>query len=419
MPILKIGFVSQFPPNKDGISDYSFYLIKSMDNICSNCIFYVIAPLLNNQSRVKGFSERVILFRIWKMESLNDTIKSIISIIKIMIATRANILHIQYRFTRKQGGSAGEPFFILMFAIKKMVKKVKIVLSLHDFWLPLEAEQRAYEITKSRVAAKLYKFYYEAYMRIMLSIPDSIVSIVNVKGSPITKCIKKYAKSEVVEVLHGLPDIRLKDRHDRVRYKEMLGVNDKFTILLFGFIQKAKGYEYILKAVKKILESKPSMKDKIRVMLTGVPILSEDQAYLNYLKGLIQDLGLTDITLINTKYLNNNEVNIFFGAADIVILSYTRRVGPSGVFSFALAYEVPSIITCDYKYITPKANLPALVVDLNIDEIVSAILKLMTDKNEYAKQIQRIKEYKVINTNQKIALLHVKLYRKLCSGNIK
>jgi glycosyltransferase involved in cell wall biosynthesis len=302
-----------------------------------------------------------------------------------------------------------------MFAIRIMIRPARIIVTLHDFWLPTEAEQRVYEITKSRVAAKLYKIYYEAYMRIMLSIPDLVLCVVNVKGSSIIEHIKKYTKSEVVEVLHGLPDVMHRDTYTRMRYKEKLGINDKFTILLFGFIRRAKGYEYILRAVKKIIESKPSMKDKIRVILSGVPILPEDQVYLNYLRELGHNLGLEDIILIIPKYLDKDEVDMFFGAADMTVLSYTCRVGPSGVLSYALAYEVPSVIICDNKYFTQQTNVPALVVNLDTDEIALAILKLMTNRNDYTKQIQRIMEYKANNNNRNIALLYNQIYKKLYS----
>jgi glycosyltransferase involved in cell wall biosynthesis len=248
-----------------------------------------------------------------------------------------------------------------------------------------------------------------------LSIPDLVLCVVNVKGSSIIEHIKKYTKSEVVEVLHGLPDVMHRDTYTRMRYKEKLGINDKFTILLFGFIRRAKGYEYILRAVKKIIESKPSMKDKIRVILSGVPILPEDQVYLNYLRELGHNLGLEDIILIIPKYLDKDEVDMFFGAADMTVLSYTCRVGPSGVLSYALAYEVPSVIICDNKYFTQQTNVPALVVNLDTDEIALAILKLMTNRNDYTKQIQRIMEYKANNNNRNIALLYNQIYKKLYS----
>jgi len=421
---VKIGFVSAFPPERDGIADYSLYLIKSIEDVSNDCTFYVMARMLNDKPSVTSFSKRVMLFRIWRLGSFKDILKSIVTLTKAIIATKADILHIQYRFTRDQGGSAGEPFFILMLIAKRIIRKPKIVVSLHDFWLPREAEQRAYEITKSRVAAKLYKFYYGAYVRAVLNIPNLIINIVNSRKSPVTESIKKHSKQEVVEVLHGLPYVGVGAKqgngnaYEMTHNQEMFGMRDKFTILLFGFIRKAKGYEYVIKAVKKVVACQPLMKGRIRLLIAGIPSPPEEQSYLNYLKELVHKLDLEDVTSIITKYLNINEINLLFRAADITVVSYTRRVGPSGVLSRALAYEVPSIITCDDKYITHSMSLPALTVNLDVDEIASAILKLMTDDDEYNKQIKRIKEYKDISSNKGIALLHLKLYEKLFSASI-
>jgi glycosyltransferase involved in cell wall biosynthesis len=414
---MKICFVSFFPPEKEGVADYSYYLIKSIEDICNECRFYVMAGSLDSKQRLAralSSDQNLKVFRIWNMRSIKGMLQSIILIMKTLTALKADILHIQYVFKRPMGGSVGEPFLVLMLATK-LIRKVGIVVSLHDFWLPFEAEQRAYEITGSKLAAKLYRLYYEAYMRIMLSVPDLIINIVNVKLSPVTERIRAYSKSEVVEILHGLPYVRRKNREDRIICKERLGVKDRFTILLFGFIRNAKGYEHIIRAVKKIVEFEPSLKEKVKVMLVGMPILPEDQSYLNFLKEVVCNLGLRDNLLTIARYLNNSEVDTVFGATDAIVLSYNRRVGPSGVLSFALAHEIPSVTTCDEKYITHDANLPTLVVNLDSGEIAKAILKLITDRNEYERQVREIRKYKISNSNQSIASMQVKFYEKCIS----
>jgi glycosyltransferase involved in cell wall biosynthesis len=305
----------------------------------------------------------------------------------------------------------GEPLYILILFAKKIMRKTKIVISLHDFWLPAEAEQRVYEVTKSKLASKLYRLYYTAYLRAILSVPNLIISIVNYPNSPVTKYIKRYTKKEVVEVIHGFPDIKATRKGE-----EAFSIGKSFTALLFGFIRRSKGYHYVIKAVAKIVTSKPSMKGKIKLLIAGIPAPSIEWSYFKYLVELINKLGLGDIVSIVTKYLDTQEVDALFRSVNVVIVPYMRRVGPSGILSFALAYEVPTIITSDSKYITTDSNFPAMIVKLDENEIEYAILKLMNDKNEYEKQIQRIKKYKKKFNNEKIALRHVELYRKLLSG---
>lgn len=419
---MKIAFVSVFPPSRDGIADYSFYLIKSIEDVSSDCIFYVMTPKLEGKQSVMRLSRQVTLFRIWQMKSFKEMLKSIIILTKAIIAINADILHIQYRFTREQGGSAGEPFLILMLIIGKIIKKPKIAISLHDFWLPKEAEQRVYEIKKSRLFAKLYKCYYAAYIRALLNIPDSIISIVNSKKSPVTQLIKKYTKQEVVEILHGLPVVNAPAKRDRIvtdveKIKDEFSANNRFTVILYGFIRKSKGYDHVIRAVKNIVTSKPDMRGKVKLLIAGTIASSQEEPYLNYLKKLIRELDVEDLVSIVEKYLDADEVSSLFGTADAIVIPYTLRVGPSGVLASALAYEVPAIITSDNKYITRDMHLPALTVNLDVDEIASAILKLMNDKHDYERQVQLIKEYNRLHSNEEIALSYVELYRKLFSAD--
>lgn len=418
---MKIGFVSVFAPSKDGIADYSLHLIRSIENTSSDCIFYVMAPLIDDKQSVVRVSQRVTVLRIWRMRSLKDMLQSIIFLLRAIIVTNVDILHIQYRFTREQGGSAGEPFLILMLITKRMLRK-KIVISLHDFWLPNEAEQRASELIRSKLLAKLYKYYYALYVRAVLSIPNLILSIVNSKKSPVTQLIKKYTKQEVVEVLHGLPQLDLPAKRRKVaasvgKSGGGFDANDRFTVILYGFIRRSKGYDYVIKAMEKIVTSQPDMRARIRLVIAGTIASSEEEPYLNYLKRLAAELRIDDLVSISERYLDAEEVNSVFSNAGAIVIPYTRRVGPSGVLASALAYEVPAVITSDNKYITHDMHLPCLTVNLNEDEIASAILKLMTDKHEYERQVRLIREYKELQNNEDIAMSHVELYRKLLSTN--
>jgi glycosyltransferase involved in cell wall biosynthesis len=414
---VRIAFISVFPPARDGVADYSFYLVKSIEDASSDCVLYVMAPTLDGKRSVTRMSNHTTLFRIWKMNSSKNMMKSIITLAKAIVAVKADVVHIQYRFTREQGGSAGEPFLALMLIIRGIARKTKIVVSLHDFWLPNEAEQRVRELTRSKLLAKLYRYYYVAYTRAVLSIPNSIISVVNSKKSPVTTLIKSNTKREVVEVLHGLPEA---STHPAGRKASLttkmsiaeLGADSKFTVVLYGFIRRSKGYHYVIRAMKQIVTSHSDMKGKVRLLIAGTLASSEEEPYLNYLKRLIRELGLENIVEIVEKYLEEDEISSLFEVADVTVIPYTRRVGPSGVFASALSYEVPAIITSDSKYITDDMGLPALTVNLDIDEIASAVLRLMNDKREYARQVQKIREYKKLHSNEMIALSHVKIYEK-------
>jgi threonine synthase len=40
---MKIGLITAFPPERDGVGDYSFHLVNSISEVSADCIFHVIA----------------------------------------------------------------------------------------------------------------------------------------------------------------------------------------------------------------------------------------------------------------------------------------------------------------------------------------------------------------------------------------
>jgi len=416
---LKICFISPYPPERDGVADYSYYLIKSIGKLTKECSFVVMARTLDGRLVSKQIGEKVILLRIWGMGSLAETARSLVVLIRAIATSKPDIIHIQYRFTRDQGGSAGEPWFLLMLLAKLLLRAPRLVISLHDFWLPKEAERRAFEITGSRLASRLYRFYYYFYLRAVLRVPDSIVSIVSSENSAITRSLKGLTSRRVLEIPHGLPEVIAPATERPFSVYKSKGEdkreNDAFRILLFGFIRRAKGYHYVIEAVGKLVGQDPSLRRKIKLVIAGIPSPPQERGYLDYLQDLVSKLSLNDCVTIITKFLSEEEISSLFNSADLMVAPYSVRVGPSGVLSFALAYGVPAIVTFDERYFTRDSKIPAFAADLSVAGIASAISKLMTDHVEYGKQVQLIEEYRKKNNNEKIALRHVKLYKDLLS----
>jgi glycosyltransferase involved in cell wall biosynthesis len=165
--------------------------------------------------------------------------------------------------------------------------------------------------------------------------------------------------------------------------------------------------------VGKLVNQDPSLKQRIKLIIAGIPSPPQEQAYLDYLQGLISKLGLNDCVTVMTKFLSNDEISSLFNTADLMVAPYSVRVGPSGVLSFAMAYGIPAIVTFDERYFTRESKGPAFGADLSVAGIASAISKLMTDPAEYRKQIRLMEEYRRKNNNEKIAMQHVKLYKDL------
>jgi glycosyltransferase involved in cell wall biosynthesis len=106
------------------------------------------------------------------------------------------------------------------------------------------------------------------------------------------------------------------------------------VLLFFGFVREYKGLKYLLKAM-------PQVMDRIDAHLLVVGEFWDDKS--PYLK-LIEELGITQAVTIVDRYIPNEELGLYFSAADVVVLPYVDAT-QSGVTQVAYGFEKPVITT--------------------------------------------------------------------------
>lgn len=117
---------------------------------------------------------------------------------------------------------------------------------------------------------------------------------------------------------------------------ESLGLDaNKRYILFFGFIRNYKGLDIILEAMSLLPES---LKD-VNLLVAGE--YYEDSAPYDE---IIAEKQLENRIELHTKFIPNDEVRLYFSAADIVAQPY-RNATQSGVSQVAYHFETPMIIT--------------------------------------------------------------------------
>jgi glycosyltransferase involved in cell wall biosynthesis len=119
--------------------------------------------------------------------------------------------------------------------------------------------------------------------------------------------------------------------------KRKLGIsdNDK-AILFFGNIAPYKGLEYLVSAFTELLN-----KDRTyRLIIAGRPKGSED--YWKQIHDGIARNGTGDRMVQKIKYIPDEKTEVYFKAADVLILPYTR-VFQSGVLFLGYSFGLPAI----------------------------------------------------------------------------
>ena len=120
--------------------------------------------------------------------------------------------------------------------------------------------------------------------------------------------------------------------------KRQLGLTsgDK-TLLFFGNISPYKGLEYLIVAFTELLK-----KDRnYRLLIVGKP--KGSQSYWNHIRQTIVCTGIEDRIIEKIEYVPDDETELYFKAADVLVLSYTR-IFQSGVLFLGYSFGLPAIV---------------------------------------------------------------------------
>lgn len=117
--------------------------------------------------------------------------------------------------------------------------------------------------------------------------------------------------------------------------KQRLGVADtNKTILFFGNIAPYKGLEYLIGAFVDLA----SKDETYRLIIVGRPKGRPD--YWNGINSTIEESRITDKVVRVIEYVPDEATELYFKAADVLVLPYTR-VFQSGVLSLSYSFGLP------------------------------------------------------------------------------
>jgi glycosyltransferase involved in cell wall biosynthesis len=174
--------------------------------------------------------------------------------------------------------------------------------------------------------------------------------------------------------------------------------NDEPVLLFFGFVRRYKGLKYLINALPAIREHFPA-----RLLVVG-EFWEDERPY----RDLVRQLGLNDVVQFYPSYVPNEELAVYFCAADAVIMPYLEAT-QSGVAQIAIGFEVPMIATSvggmpeaikheQHGLIVPPGDEAALsdaVIRLfrdNLGPQLSANLRIEKENASWGPLIQLIEE---------------------------
>jgi len=119
-----------------------------------------------------------------------------------------------------------------------------------------------------------------------------------------------------------------------------LGISPQERIVLFfGNIAPYKGLEDLILALPQLREKLGSF----RVLVVGSVKIGETE-YFKLMQELIRNTGVSDLVEQRIEYLPEDQVELYFKVADLLVLPY-RRIFQSGVMFLSYSFGLPVVAT--------------------------------------------------------------------------
>ncbi|MFN2461509.1 MAG: glycosyltransferase family 4 protein [Candidatus Velthaea sp.] len=146
---------------------------------------------------------------------------------------------------------------------------------------------------------------------------------------------------------HGVPDVPFRATDAA---KASFGVADRTVISTFGLINRGKGLEYAIEAMRTIVATHPEALYLILGQTHPVIRRNEGESYRESLQASIAEHGLQDNVKLVDRYLEFDELVNYLQATDIYLTPY---LNPVQIVSGTLAYAVgcgKAVVSTPYLY---------------------------------------------------------------------
>jgi glycosyltransferase involved in cell wall biosynthesis len=188
-------------------------------------------------------------------------------------------------------------------------------------------------------------------------------------GNFIQVLAKEYHLSRQIQKVELIPlgiEIR-EDGIDREEAKSRLGLNNKQIILFFGNLTGYKGLELLIDSMG-FLEKKYD--DLVLIIAGGdTPGLrvTAKKAYPEILKERARSVSPN---IQFTAFVEENDIGVYFSAADLVVLPYTIGLSSSGPLALSIAYDRPFIVS---TALASVVDLDAAIFEPTVQSLVEKI----------------------------------------------
>ncbi len=172
--------------------------------------------------------------------------------------------------------------------------------------------------------------------------------------------------------------------YEKNEARQRLGIAEERVILFFGYVRRYKGLHVLLDAMPSILKS-----TKLKLLVVG-EFYDDEQKYRHQIK----EKNLQNDVIVNSNYVPNDRVGLYFSAADVVVLPYISAT-QSGIVQIAYQFDRPVIATDvgGLAEVVLHDRTGFMVKPESPQEIAQAVTRFYSEDRE-AEFVRNVKEEK-------------------------
>lgn len=289
-----------------------------------------------------------------------------------------NTIHIQHEFNLFGGSLSILLYLLLLRKIKKSGKK--IIVTYHGVISQKIIDGNFKKLNQLNFPVFLVKFFFSFIYRLSARYIDKCIVHENYFENIL---IEEYGfKKNKIEVIHhGIEDNALMKHEDALR---KLGISsDKKIVLFFGFLAGYKGVNLLLNAFDLL------NKDKYFLILAGgkPKRVENDESYEQWFKRIKKRIKNYE-NILMTGFVPDDQIALYFSAADVLVLPYLQMLSASGPMSFALSFEKPFLASDVFREVLENDQI---IFQRNKENLKNAIEKFFEKKDYFENYIKKRK----------------------------
>lgn len=344
---MKIAFVSTILPRECGIATFTNDLINSMIKNKERAKYEGFAVALNAADQSCEYDKSV-GFEVQE-DKVDDYKKA-----ADYLNRNADLVMLQHEYNIF-GGEHGNYIMHLLEDLK-----VPLITTLHTVYRkPLPSQK---ELIKK------------------ISYQSDKVTVMSKTAARFCRKVYGIPKRKLRVINHGIPKISKSSKEAR----KALGIEENQKVITsFGLLTRNKGIEVVIKALPKVAEKH---KDIMFFVLGKThPVIKKlrGERYRRYLERICRTMNVEDHVIFKNQFIDEEELNDFLAATDILITSYKNKDQiSSGPLTFAMGAKTAVISTPFWNAQELLSDGRGKLFEFNNYEQLSEILLKFFDKPE-------------------------------------